>query len=54
MASHEAARSAAEPRWVDLRWRREAPAVDRNDPRLRDCGTAGLRDEISRRRSGTR
>jgi WD40 repeat protein len=27
----------AEPRWVDLRWLRETTAVDRNDPRLRDC-----------------
>ncbi|HEY3606135.1 MAG TPA: hypothetical protein VGL06_01480 [Pseudonocardiaceae bacterium] len=27
----------AEPRWVDLRWLRDTTAVDRDDPRLRDC-----------------
>jgi WD40 repeat protein len=26
-----------EPRWVDLRWLREATNVDRSNPRLRDC-----------------
>jgi WD40 repeat protein len=26
-----------EPRWVDLRWLREAQHVDRSNPRLRDC-----------------
>jgi WD40 repeat protein len=34
-----AMRAAAmtEPRWVDLRWMRDAEPVDRDDPRFRDC-----------------